>query len=475
VQSHTKDFRQGAGAALSDPKIQANLEGLYNGFHQARIDASDQTPDWEALQDKGRAIKAHTLDNLAYYLEMVERNVIASGGHIYFARDAEAASNYVVNLAKERGIELVIKGKSMVSEEMALNHRLEEEGIEPVETDLGEYIVQLAEETPFHIIAPAIHKSRGEVSELFVEKLNVPLYDNIEDLTREARDQLRQKFVDAGMGITGANFIVAETGTVTLVTNEGNGRMCTSMPKIHVAITGMEKVVPSIEDLGLFLRLLIRSATGQRISSYVTTVTGPRGEDEVDGPEEFHLVIVDNGRSKMLADPNLREALYCLRCGACLNACPVYRKVGGHAYGWVYPGPIGAIVSPMLTNLSEAKDLPFASTLCGACKEACPVKINIPRMLLYLRKELTQGETYPEHKSVSMAESTAVKGWRASVSSSFMMRLSNLGGRLLQLPFVRGGRIDRLPSPLSGWTKHRKFPAIASKPFRTRWKNIGKK
>ena len=475
MQSHTKDFRQGAGAALSDPKIQANLEGLYNGFHQARIDASDQTPDWEALQDKGRAIKAHTLDNLAYYLEMVERNVIASGGHIYFARDAEAASNYVVNLAKERGIELVIKGKSMVSEEMALNHRLEEEGIEPVETDLGEYIVQLAEETPFHIIAPAIHKSRVEVSELFAEKLNVPMYDNIEDLTREARDQLRQKFVDAGMGITGANFIVAETGTVTLVTNEGNGRMCTSMPKIHVAITGMEKVVPSIEDLGLFLRLLIRSATGQRISSYVTTVTGPRGEDEVDGPEEFHLVIVDNGRSKMLADPNLREALYCLRCGACLNACPVYRKVGGHAYGWVYPGPIGAIVSPMLTNLSEAKDLPFASTLCGACKEACPVKINIPRMLLYLRKELTQGETYPEHKSISMAESTAVKGWRASVSSSFMMRLSNLGGRLLQLPFVRGGRIDRLPSPLSGWTKHRKFPAIASKPFRTRWKNIGKK
>ena len=475
MQSHTKDFRQGAGAALSDPKIQANLEGLYNGFHQARIDASDQTPDWEALQDKGRAIKAHTLDNLAYYLELVERNVIASGGHIYFAKDAEAASNYAVNLAKERCIELVIKGKSMVSEEMALNHRLEEEGIEPVETDLGEYIVQLAEETPFHIIAPAIHKSRGEVSELFVEKLNVPMYDNIEDLTREARDQLRQKFVDAGMGITGANFIVAETGTVTLVTNEGNGRMCTSMPKIHVAITGMEKVVPSIEDLGLFLRLLIRSATGQRISSYVTTVTGPRGEDEVDGPEEFHLVIVDNGRSKMLADPNLREALYCLRCGACLNACPVYRKVGGHAYGWVYPGPIGAIVSPMLTNLSEAKDLPYASTLCGACKEACPVKINIPRMLLYLRKELTQGETYPEHKSVSMAESTAVKGWRASVSSSFMMRLSNLGGRLLQLPFVRGGRIDRLPSPLSGWTKHRKFPAIASKPFRTRWKNIGKK
>jgi L-lactate dehydrogenase complex protein LldF len=475
LQSHTKDFRQGASTAIADPQIQANLEGLYNGFHQARIDASAETPDWDALQDRGRAIKAHTLDNLDYYLEMVERTVAAAGGHIYFAKDAAAASNYVVNLARNKGIELVIKGKSMVSEEMALNRHLEDEGIEPVETDLGEYIVQLAEETPFHIIAPAIHKSRAQVSELFVEKLNVPMYENIEDLTREARDQLRQKFIDAGMGITGANFIVAETGTVALVTNEGNGRMCSSMPKIHVAITGMEKVIPSIEDLGLFLRLLIRSATGQRISSYVTTVTGPRREDEVDGPEEFHLVIVDNGRSKMLADPNLREALYCLRCGACLNACPVYRKVGGHAYGWVYPGPIGAIVSPMLTNLSDAKDLPFASTLCGACKEACPVKINIPRMLLYLRKELTQGENYPEDKSVSKAESVAMKGWKASVSSPFMMKLSNLAGRLLQLPFAHEGRIDDLPAPLSGWTKYRKFPAIAAKPFRSRWRSINKK
>lgn len=475
MQSHTKDFRKGADAALSDPKIQANLEGLYNGFHNARIEASNETPDWDALQDRGRAIKAHTIDNLDYYLEMVERKVTAAGGHIYFAKDADAASNYVVKLAHDRGVKLVIKGKSMVSEEMALNRRLEDEGIEPVETDLGEYIVQLAEETPFHIIAPAIHKSRAEVSELFVEKLNVPMYENIDDLTKEARNQLRPKFIEAGMGITGANFIVAETGTVALVTNEGNGRMCTSMPKIHVAITGMEKVIPSIEDLGLFLRLLIRSATGQRISSYVTTITGPRRDDEVDGPEEFHLVIVDNGRSKMLADPNLREALYCIRCGACLNACPVYRKVGGHAYGWVYPGPIGAIVSPMLTNLSDAKDLPFASTLCGACKEACPVKINIPRMLLYLRKELTQGETYPEHKSVSMAESVAMKGWRASVSSSFMMKLSNLAGRFLQLPFARKGRIDSMPPPLSGWTKYRKFPALASKPFRARWRSISKK
>ena len=306
----------------------------------------------------------------------------------------------MLDLAKARGVKIATKSKSMVSEEIGLNRLLIEEGIEPVETDLGEYIIQLSDETPYHIIAPAIHKSREDVSELFHEKLNTPRLREITDMTSEARRQLREKFINAGMGITGGNFLVAETGTLVLVTNEGNGRMCTSMPKIHVAIVGMEKIVPSMEDLGMFLRLLIRSATGQRLSSYVTTVTGPRQADDEDGPEEFHLVIVDNGRSRLLADPELRETLYCLRCGACLNACPVYRKVGGHAYGWVYSGPIGAIVSPMLTNLSDAKDLPYASSLCGACREACPVNINIPRILLYLRKELTEGKTYPEQKNV---------------------------------------------------------------------------
>ena len=475
MQSNTKKFRQVAAAALANENVQANLAGLYTGFHQARLDAAADTPDWESARERGRAIKARTLDNLDYYLEMVERNVLAAGGHIYFAHDAAAAANYVAGLARERGVKLVIKGKSMLSEEMDLNRRLEDEGIEPVETDLGEFIVQLADETPFHIIAPAIHKSREDVSQLFAEKLNTPHHDDIGDLAREARDQLRQKFLAADMGVTGANFVVAETGTVVLVTNEGNGRMCTSMPRIHVAITGMEKVIPSMDDLGLFLKLLIRSATGQMISSYVTTITGPRLSDEEDGPEEFHLVIVDNGRSRMLADPQLREALYCIRCGACLNDCPVYRKVGGHAYGWVYPGPIGAVVSPMLTGLSDAKDLPYASTLCGACREACPVKINIPRMLLYLRKELTQGETYPDQKSTSAVEAAAFKAWRASVASPFMLKLANLLGRLLQVPFARGGSIGRLPPPLSGWTRYRSFPALASRPFRTRWRGLFRK
>ena len=329
MQPRTKEFKRGAARALKDEKIQSNLLGLYQGFHKARIAAAEATPNWEELRERGRAIKAHTLDNLDYYLELMERKVVEAGGRVFFARDAEAASRYVVDLARSKGVKVAIKSKSMLSEEMDLNHRLADDGVEPVETDLGEYIIQLADETPYHIVAPAIHKTREEVIDLFQDKLGAPRYTEIDELAGEARRQLRQKFVAADMGITGANFMVAETGSLVLVTNEGNGRMCTSMPRVHVAITGMEKIVPSMEDLGLFLRLLIRSATGQRISSYVTMVTGPRGSDEEDGPEEFHLVIVDNGRSRLLADPALRESLYCLRCGACLNACPVYRKVGG--------------------------------------------------------------------------------------------------------------------------------------------------
>lgn len=246
--------------------------------------------------------------------------------------------------------------------------------------------------------------------------------------------------------------------------------MSTSMPKTHVAIMGMEKVVPSIEDMGTFLRLLIRSATGQRISSYVTMVNGPRSSCEEDGPNEFHLVIVDNGRSKLLGDPRLREALYCIRCGACLNACPVYRKVGGHSYGWVYSGPIGAVISPVLTSVPEAKDLPYASSLCGACKEACPVRIDLPRMLLYLRSELTEGNTDPARKRSSWIENFMMKAWRLSVSSPWAMRLANQLGRIAQWPASKDGRVRRLPPPLSGWTKYRNFPSLSSSPFRTRWR-----
>ena len=471
MEPKTKEFNRASGAALADEKIQANLLGLYGGFHQARIDASNATPNWDALQERGRAIKAHTIANLDIYLRMVEESVGRAGGKVFFAKDDEEATRYVTELALARGVKTAIKSKSMVSEEMGLNERLEAAGIEAVETDLGEYIIQLAGETPFHIIAPAIHKSREDVSELFTEKLNAPRYTDIGDLTREARERLREKFIAADMGITGANFVVAETGTLVLVTNEGNGRMCTSMPRIHVAITGMEKVVPSLEDMGIMLRLLIRSATGQRISSYVTAVTGPRKSDDEDGAEEFHLVIVDNGRSRMLADPELREALYCLRCGACLNACPVYRKVGGHSYGWVYPGPIGAVVSPMLTDMSDAKDLPYASSLCGACKEACPVKINIPRMLLYLRRQLAEGSEYPQHRTSTFGERLAAKGMRAAASSPAALGIAGALGRLLGGRLGKASQNAKSRSPIAGWTRYRSLPALAKTPFRKRWKD----
>lgn len=465
----TKEFRKATADTLKNKQVQSNLNGLYNGFHKARITAASNTEHWEEMQEKARSIKAHTIDHLDHYLRLLDSNVTKAGGKTFFASDGEAAAQYVLKLAKSKGVKIATKSKSMVSEEIGLNRLLIKEGIQPIETDLGEYIIQLADETPYHIIAPAIHKSKEEVSQLFHDKLDSPRLSKITDLTAEARGQLRTKFIEADMGITGGNFLIAETGTLVLVTNEGNGRMCTSMPKIHVAIVGMEKIIPSMDDLSIFLRLLIRSATGQRLTSYVTTVTGPRQASEEDGPEEFHLVIVDNGRTKLLENPDLRETLYCLRCGACLNACPVYRKVGGHSYGWVYSGPIGAIVSPVLTNLSDSKDLPFASTLCGACKEACPVKINIPRMLLYLRKELTEGNSNSKYRNVGIPERIAMKIWGLSMANSITLKITNRIIKLLQIPFLRNGRITKLPPPLSGWTMHRTLPRLASKPFNKIW------
>ena len=470
AEVRTKEFKSLASQALADAGVQKRLRTLYGGFNQDRIRQAAATPNWEEMRDRAQRIKTHTIEHLDYYLDMAATNVEKAGGKVYFAKDSEAASEYIVGLAKRRGVRSVIKGKSMLSEEMGLNKQLAKEEIEAVETDLGEYLVQLADQTPYHIIVPAIHMSKSDVNEIFHERLGTDPNAGIDELAGAARNELRRKFVQADMSITGANFVVAETGTLVLVTNEGNGRMSTSMPKTHVAIMGMERVVPSLDDMGTFLRLLIRSASGQTISSYVTMVTGPRTEDEEDGPDEFHLVIVDNGRSKLLADPHLREALNCIRCGACLNACPVYGKVGGHSYGWVYPGPIGAIVSPVLTNVPDAKDLPYASSLCGACKEACPVKIDLPRMLLYLRSELTEGNTDPKRKNFSWIEKLTMKGWRLSVSSPMMMGIANRLGRIAQLPLAKNGRLRRLPPPLSGWTRYRSFPSVASSPFRSRWK-----
>ena len=470
MQPHTQEFPKLAARALGNPQVQKGLEGLRTGFDQARRRAiAEITPErWEQLRDQARAIKEHTIANLDYYLAMLTESVERNGGHVHFARDSQEATAIVLEVARRNGVKLAVKGKSMVSEEMALNHALADAGVEAVETDLGEYITQLAGETPFHLVAPAIHKSKEEVSALFHEKLGTSEDADIPSLTRTARETLRQKFLAADMGVSGVNFAVAETGTVCIVTNEGNGRMTPSLPRIHVALMGMEKVVPALEDIAVFYRLLPRAATGQRATSYLTLVSGPRRADDEDGPEEFHLVIMDNGRSRLLADPALREALYCIRCAACLNACPVYRKVGGHAYGWVYPGPIGAVVTPVLVGLPQAKDLPFASTLCGACRDVCPLKIDIPRMLLHLRRQLAEGPL--GQRNASASEQLEFKVWGRVLRSEQSLARGRRLARLLQRPFARGGRIRRLPfPPFSRWTRGRDLPALPKKSFHQVW------
>ena len=467
----TRDFIPASSVSIRDPQLRRALQRVGTGFDGARREAIEEVSPqaWEAWREEARAVKAHTLDHLDYYLEMLSRNVERNGGQVHFAVDAAEANAIVSGIVQARGVQVVTKGKSMVSEELDLNHVLENAGVEVYETDLGEYIIQLAGETPSHLVAPALHKTKEQVAQLFADKLGVPYNDDIEEMARVARTALRDKFLAADLGISGANFLIADTGSLVIITNEGNGRLCTSAPRIHVGIAGMEKVIPSLENLALFLRLLPRSATGQRITSYLSMVSGPRREADEDGPEEFHLVIVDNGRSRLLADPKLREALYCIRCGACLNICPVYQKVGGHAYGWVYPGPIGSIVTPELVGLKEARDLPFASTLCGACREACPVKINIPRMLLHLRGELKESPA-PEVRSATRRERLLARGFAAVMSRPALLALGRKAARVLQVPFARGGRIARAPlPPFSRWNRSRDLPAIPTRSFRDVW------
>ncbi len=467
----TAQFKRNAEAALADEQIQQSLTRAIHHFDEARdIAIREFTPErWEELRERGRTIKDHTVANLDYYLELLSKRVAEAGGVVHFARDAEEVRQIMLRLARSRGIKSAVKSKSMISEEVGLNHALEEAGVEVTETDLGEYIIQLADETPFHIIAPAMHKSKEQVSDLFVEHLDEPREEGITELAGVARRVLRPKFLAADMGISGANFAVAETGTIVLVTNEGNGSLCTSVPRIHVALMGMEKIVPDIEDMAVFLRLLARAATGQRLSTYTTFITGPRRAEDEDGPEEFHLVIVDNGRSRLLRDAALREALRCIRCGACLNICPVYRKVGGHAYGWVYSGPIGAVVTPVMVGLEEAKDLPFASSLCGACRDVCPVKIDIPHLLLKLRHMIVE-EKPSKHKNSPLAERLLIHGYYLTVRDRRTFALAHRAGSIALRAFACGGRVRSFPiPPLSGWTRKRDFPALAPKTFHQIW------
>ena len=420
------EIHERGNAAMGDAHLQDAYRSSTLRLFTNRREAMGALPGFERLRERARALKHEVMENLDFYLAQFADQFERNGGHVHWAKNGEEACAIILDLAKRAGAHEVVKAKTMVSEEIELNHAFEAGGIRPVETDLGEFILQLAGERPAHIIAPAIHKTREDVSDLFTDQLKSERTTEPERLTLIARGALREMFQKAGMGLSGANFAVAETGTVVLVENEGNIRFCTTAPRVHVALVGIEKLIPRFTDLSVFLRLLPRSGTGQKLTSYTSLLTGPRRAGE-DGPEEMHVVLLDNGRVATLADEKMREALFCIRCGACLNACPVYRKIGGHAYGWVYSGPIGALITPQLTGLAGARDLPFASSLCGSCRDVCPVKINIPDLLLHLRSEVQEQSPAPKPRGSLVQERTAMRLWAWAMARPWAYRW---GGRV---------------------------------------------
>ncbi|MEW5890694.1 MAG: LutB/LldF family L-lactate oxidation iron-sulfur protein [Pseudomonadota bacterium] len=459
MQVTSNQFRQKAHDNLNDPTLQRALKLVKVKFVPNRAAAVAEFGAFEPLREAGKEIRNRALADLDVYLERFEQEATARGAVVHWAEDAQDACRIVTGIARNNGVKKIVKSKSMVSEEVGLNDALEAAGLEVVETDLGEYILQLAQEAPSHIVAPVIHKVRDQISELFAEKHHAPRKTDIGALCREAREVLRPHFLGADMGISGANFIVAETGSTCIVTNEGNGRMVTTLPRIHVAITGIEKVVPTLEDLSVLLRLLPRSATGQTITNYVSVNTGVRGGADTDGPEQFHVVLVDNGRSRLLAG-ELKDMLRCIRCGACMNHCPVYQAVGGHTYGWVYPGPMGSILTPSFVGLENAVDLPNAATLCNQCGVVCPVKIPLPDLMRKLRERQMETGLKPWSERAALR----LWGWLARHPRLYALGTA-AGARFLKLLGGREGLIHRLP-PAAGWTGGRDFPAPPGKTFR---------
>ena len=450
--------------------IPAAVQQATARFVRGRAARVAELPQWEELRQMGSDIRLHTIENMDVYLTRLEEKVIAAGGHVHWAETAEEANRIVLQIAKEHNVKTVVKSKSMATEEIGLNHALAQAGIQAIETDLGEYIIQLAGTGPSHIIVPAVHLTKEEIAALFSEKLDIYAPTDPTELARIAREVLREKFLQAEMGISGGNFLVAETGTLVLVTNEGNGRMCTTIPDVHVAVVGIDKVIPDWESLTVFLKLLARSATGQKLSTYTQFITGPRRAEGEFGPKEFHLVLLDNGRSKVLQDPVGREVFKCIRCGACANVCPVYKNVGGFAYGWFISGPIGAILTPQILGTRAARELPYASTLCGACADVCPVKIPIPTILRHLRRRVAQGDEFEKSTLPAPIRVTA------SLTSLILAknRVYRLGTRLLpsiMSIFKRGRWIPSAPYPLSRWTESRPLLSFTAG-FRSWWKNV---
>jgi L-lactate dehydrogenase complex protein LldF len=463
----TTDLHARVTIALQDEFLRKAVRYTAERLRSGKARATEALGHWEDWRERGRLLRAHTIENLDAYLEQFARNVEAAGHHVHFAESAHEAADIALSIAKEKKARLVVKSKSMVSEEVHINARFAEHGIECLETDLGEWIVQLARETPSHIIIPAIHKNRHQVQALFEAEGGTTLGPETATLAAHARRRLREKFAQADIGMTGCNFAIAETGSVVIFTNEGNGRMCTTLPETHIVMMGMERLIPTWDDLELMANLLPRSATGQKLTTYVNILTGGRRSGEADGPRELHVIVLDNHRSNQLGDPEFQSILHCIRCGACLNVCPVYRQIGGHAYGSVYSGPIGAVLTPLLNRDKRAAELANASSLCGACYEACPVKIPLHDMLVHLRRRnVESGGT----KAIERA-SFALYG--KLFSSARWFRFFSSIGRLLQRIVLGGGLkrrwlSTRLPG-IRGWARNRTLPEAPSRSFRQLW------
>ena len=459
-------FKENARHALHDVHLQKALGHVRSGFIDKRLKAVEALPEFDRLRDSSRDIKNHTLAHLDLYLEAYENRVRASGGHVHYAETGEEARELILEICRAAGAKTVTKGKSMVAEEIGLNEHLAAQGIEPVETDLGEYIIQLRHEPPSHIIAPAVHLTKDQIEQDFRRAHTglAPERDLSEPtaLLGEARTILRQRFLAADVGITGANFLVAETGTSVIVTNEGNGDLTQILPRVHVVLAGIEKITPTLEDVAQILRVLARSATGQDMSCYTTFSTGPRRPDDPDGPQDYHVVLLDNGRSAMLGS-QFQDMLRCIRCGACMNHCPVYQAVGGHAYGSVYPGPMGAVLTPSLAGIDKAGHLPNASTFCGRCESVCPMHIPLPNMMRHWREREFEKHLSPAtvRYGLGVWAFFAKRPRLYQLATSLAMRvLSNRG-------FGRG-RFRALPLA-GGWTKYRDFPAPQGRTFQAMW------
>jgi L-lactate dehydrogenase complex protein LldF len=463
------DFR--ANTQHVPPDMPVSVQKATTKFLGNRAAVVDMlgTDRWQALRQAGHDLRLHAITHLDHYLARLEEQVTCAGGHVHWARDAAEARQTVLEIARQHGVRRIVKAKSMATEEIHLNHALQTAGMEVLETDLGEYIIQLAGVGPSHIIVPAVHLTKEGIADIFRQKLGIDAPPDPQRLAEIARVRLRQAFLDADMGVSGANFMVAETGTLVIVSNEGNARMCTTLPPLHVAVVGIDKVVPDWESLSILLKLLARSATGQKLSAYTSFITGPRRDEGEHGPREFHLVLLDNGRTRALRDEVTRETLLCIRCGACLNVCPVYNSVGGHAYGWAYSGPIGAILAPQILGTRAAAALPFASSLCGACAEICPVKIPIPEILLRLRQRAVEGDAVEGPVAPRLLRAAAVAG-AGALGTPALYQAGAQVARIVQAPLRHDGWLPVLPPPLNRWTTARPFPALQGG-FREWWRD----